>query len=48
VPLPRAGRLWHLGKVMFERYWLGEGVTREATRLGMSLGAKAFGIPAKL
>jgi len=48
VPLPRSGRLWHWSKVMFEQYWLGEGVTREAMRLGMRLGAKVFGIPAKL
>lgn len=48
VPAPRAGRLWHWGKVMFERYWLGEGVTHQAMRLGMNLGAKASGIPARL
>jgi sulfide:quinone oxidoreductase len=48
VPLPRAGQLWHWAKVMFEHYWLGEGVTRAAMRLGMSVGARAFGIPAKL
>jgi len=48
VPLPRAGRLWHWAKVLFERYWLGEGVTRQAVRLGMNLGARAFGIPARL
>jgi sulfide:quinone oxidoreductase len=48
VPLPRAGRPWHWGKVMFERYWLGAGLTREAARLGMNLGARVFGIPARL
>jgi sulfide:quinone oxidoreductase len=48
VPLPRAGRPWHWAKVMFERYWLGGGVTRAAMRLGMNLGARAFGIQAKL
>lgn len=48
VPLPRTGRLWHGAKVMFERYWLGDGVTRAALRLGMNLGARAFGIPARL
>lgn len=48
VPLPRAGRPWHWGKVMFERYWLGEGLTREAMRLGMNLAARVFGIPARL
>lgn len=48
VPLPRTGRLWHWGKVIFEQYWLGEGVMREATRLGLSIGARLFGIPASL
>ncbi|MER2598458.1 MAG: FAD/NAD(P)-binding oxidoreductase [Caldilineales bacterium] len=48
VPLPRAGRPWHWGKVMFERYWLGDGLTREAARLGMNLGASVFGVPARL
>jgi sulfide:quinone oxidoreductase len=48
VPLPRAGRLWHLGKVMFERYWLDEGVTRQAMRLGLNAGAKVFGISARV
>lgn len=48
VPLPRAGRLWHWGKVMFERYWLDEGATRAAMRLGMNLGARVSGIPVRL
>jgi sulfide:quinone oxidoreductase len=48
VPLPRAGRMWHWSKVMFERYWLGDSLTRAATRLGLRLGAKVFGIPAQL
>jgi sulfide:quinone oxidoreductase len=48
VPLPRSGRLWHWGKVLFERYWLGEGIVREAARLGINLGSKLFGIPASL
>lgn len=48
VPLPRSGRLWHLSKVFFERYWLGEGLVREAARLGLNLGGRVFGIPATL
>ena len=48
VPLPRSGRMWHWGKVMFETYWLSEGLARQASRLGLSLGAKIFGIPASL
>ena len=48
VPLPRSGRMWHWGKVLFERYWLDEGITREAARLGLNLGSRLFGIPASL
>ena len=48
VPLPRSGRLWHWGKVMFEQYWLGEGLTRSAMRLGLKVGSSMFGIPTKL
>ncbi len=48
VPLPRSGRLWHWGKVMFEKYWLGEGMTREAARLGLNLGSKLFDVPTSL
>ena len=48
VPLPRSGRIWHLGKVLFERYWMGEGVVREVARLGLNLGGKVVGIPSAL
>jgi sulfide:quinone oxidoreductase len=48
VPLPRSGRMWHWSKVLFERYWLGEGVVREAARLGLNLGSKVFRVPASL
>jgi len=48
VPLPRSGRLWHWGKVLFERYWLSDGIVREAARLGLDLGGKLFGVPVTL
>ncbi|MCK5634892.1 MAG: NAD(P)/FAD-dependent oxidoreductase [Anaerolineales bacterium] len=48
VPLPRSGRLWHWGKVLFEQYWLGEGIVREASRLGLNLGSRLFGFSASL
>ena len=48
VPLPRSGRLWHWSKVLFEQYWLGKGITREAARLGLNLGSRLFGFPASL
>ena len=48
VPLPRSGRMWHWSKVFFERYWMGEGIVREASRLGLKLGSKLLRIPASL
>lgn len=48
VPLPRPGRMWHWGKILFEKYWLSEGITRGVSKLGLSLGAKIFGIPVSL
>ncbi|HBY99664.1 MAG: NAD(P)/FAD-dependent oxidoreductase [Ardenticatenaceae bacterium] len=48
VPLPRSGRLWHMGKVLFEQYWLGEGLRRETARLGLNVGSRLLGIPASL
>jgi sulfide:quinone oxidoreductase len=48
VPPPRSGRLWHWGKALFEQYWLGEGLQRQAARLGLNLGSRAFGVPASL
>jgi sulfide:quinone oxidoreductase len=48
VPLPKAGRLWHWGKVVFEIYWLNQGLSRQAARVGLNLGARIFGIPALL
>jgi sulfide:quinone oxidoreductase len=48
VPLPRSGRMWHWGKILFEKYWLGEGVTREVSKLGLNLGSKVLGIPVSL
>jgi sulfide:quinone oxidoreductase len=46
VPLPRSGPIWHWGKILFEKYWLGEGVTREVSRLMLNFGSKVLDIPA--
>lgn len=48
VPLPRSGRTWHWGKVLFEKYWLGEGVTRQVSRLGLSLAGRVLSVPVSL
>jgi len=45
VPLPRSGRMWHWGKILFEKYWLGEGFTRQVSGLGLNLAGKVLDIP---
>jgi sulfide:quinone oxidoreductase len=47
VHLKRVGRAWHLGKVLFEQWWLTPpGLRRDALRLAIALGSKAYRIPA--
>lgn len=48
VPQPRSGRLWHTGKVLYEKWWMGEGLTRAAAGLGLRLGSRLMGVPASL
>jgi sulfide:quinone oxidoreductase len=48
VPLPHSGRMWHWGKILFEKYWMREGVTRGVSRLLLNLGSKVLNIPASL
>jgi sulfide:quinone oxidoreductase len=48
VPLPRSGRTWHWGKILFERYWLNKGLTRQVSKLGLEIGRGLLGIPASL
>ena len=46
IQLRTTGRTWHLGKVLFEQWWLApQGPRREALRLALSLGGKGLGIP---
>ena len=46
VELRRLGKTWHLGKVLFEQWWLAPyGPRREALRLALNLGSKGLGIP---
>ena len=46
VKLRRMGRAWHLGKVLFEQWWLTpNGPKREALQLALTLGGKALHIP---
>lgn len=45
VTLRRTGRLWHLGKVLFERSWMGGGLERSVARLGLALGGNILKAP---
>lgn len=49
VPSPRIGLRspgpsWHLGKVLFERTWMGSGPERRLASAALRLGARAMGI----
>jgi len=48
LALRRPRRTWHLGKVLFERYWLGGGLERRLAGLGLRLGARALGLSSRL
>lgn len=47
IKLFNPGRTWHWGKVLFEQWWLApSGLRRGALSSAITLGGKAFGIPA--
>ena len=48
VPLPRVGKTWHWGKVLFERYWLAEGLPRVVAKTALRIGSKILGVSASL
>ncbi|MEW6034626.1 MAG: FAD/NAD(P)-binding oxidoreductase [Chloroflexota bacterium] len=48
VKLARPGRVWHWGKVLFESYWMHDGVTSLASRWALALGSRLVGVPASL
>lgn len=48
VKMHRPGRMWHLGKVLFERYWMHDGLDRMTSRWALVLGSKLFKVPASL
>jgi sulfide:quinone oxidoreductase len=46
IELRKIGKTWHLGKVLFEQWWLAPlDLRREALRLALTLGGKVLGIP---
>ncbi len=49
VKLRQIGKTWHLGKVLFEKWWLATpGMRKGSLRLLLELGAKALRVPAVL
>lgn len=48
VELRQPGRLMHWGKVLFESYWMGDGLTRTLSRLGLELGGRSLRMKADL
>jgi sulfide:quinone oxidoreductase len=46
IELRNIGKTWHMGKVLFEQWWLApHDLRREALKLALTLGGKALGIP---
>jgi hypothetical protein len=46
IELRKIGRTWHLGKVLFEQWWLAPyGMKRDALGWILAIGSKMFGIP---
>lgn len=43
------GRAWHLGKVLFEKWWLSPwGTRRRLLKSALAVGSRVFGVPVKL
>ena len=49
IHLHKIGKAWHVGKVLFEKWWLSPfGFKRQVLGLTIKLGGKAYGIPVVL
>jgi len=49
VKLYNPSKPWHVGRVMFEQWWLAPfGLKREILRLALTLGSKVKGVPITL
>jgi sulfide:quinone oxidoreductase len=47
IELRQLGTLWHLGKIVFEQWWLAPyGLKRSALQFALNVGSKGLGIPA--
>lgn len=43
LTLRKPGRFWHLGKVLFERSWIGSRLERRLARAGLAVGGRLAG-----
>ena len=49
VKLKQLGKIWHISKVLFEKWWLAPiGFTKELYKQLMTIGSKLFGVQIKL
>jgi sulfide:quinone oxidoreductase len=49
VHVKSIGRAWHLGKVLFEQWWLSPwGVRRSLLKSALAVGSRIYGVPVKL
>ena len=49
IKIKQLGKIWHLGKVLFEKWWLAPvGLIKSIYKNMLVLGGKMFGIPIKL
>lgn len=49
VKLKQIGKAWHVGKVLFEKWWLEPyGVRRELYRKSIALGSRFMGVPSNI
>jgi sulfide:quinone oxidoreductase len=49
VELRKVGRSWHLGKVLFEKWWLSPpGLRKSLLHLALAAGGRAFGVKMEL
>ena len=46
-PAHQLGNVWHIGRVLFEDWWLAPyGIKRDLYKAALTMGAKAVGMPA--
>lgn len=49
IRLQKVGKAWHIGKILFEQWWLAPfGLRRGILETAMKLGGKAYGVPVVL